>query len=284
VQVVALVGPSGTGKSHRASVVAEEIAADAIIDDGLLIADGKILAGVSAKRAKNKVQAIRRAIFEDEEHRASVRHALSSVAPKRILILGTSEAMVRRIAERLGVPPPGRIIRIEEIASPAQIRYAQSERQQRGRHVIPAPTVEVRKTFSGYLVDPLRFVVRSKNRSRMVEKSVVRPTWTLLGRFTIDDHAVSAIASYAALEVDGVAGVRKVSMESWSEGVNLYIDVSVYYGNPLPPLLAAVRKRAKEVVEAMTALNVLRIEVTAKRLVVRGAEPQDAGGPEVTKL
>ena len=37
MEVVAFVGPSGTGKSHRAIGVAHNNNCDAIIDDGLLI-------------------------------------------------------------------------------------------------------------------------------------------------------------------------------------------------------------------------------------------------------
>ena len=50
MEVVAFVGPSGTGKSHRAIGVAHNNNCDAIIDDGLLIKGTKILAGTSAKR------------------------------------------------------------------------------------------------------------------------------------------------------------------------------------------------------------------------------------------
>ena len=49
MDVIALVGPSGTGKSHRALQVAKEHKADAIIDDGILIQHGKMIAGASAK-------------------------------------------------------------------------------------------------------------------------------------------------------------------------------------------------------------------------------------------
>ena len=48
MEVIALIGSSGTGKSHRATMVAEENQAEAIIDDGLLIIRGKIIAGTSA--------------------------------------------------------------------------------------------------------------------------------------------------------------------------------------------------------------------------------------------
>ena len=50
--VFALVGESGTGKSFRAKLLAEKYGITAIIDDGLLIQNDKILGGHSAKREK----------------------------------------------------------------------------------------------------------------------------------------------------------------------------------------------------------------------------------------
>ena len=75
MDVIALVGPSGTGKSHRALLVAHEHKADAIIDDGILIKDGKIIAGHSAKREPSKIMAVRRAIFILPGHAEEVRQA-----------------------------------------------------------------------------------------------------------------------------------------------------------------------------------------------------------------
>ena len=56
MKVVAFVGPSGTGKSHRAIGIAHKNNCDAIIDDGLLIKGTKILAGTSAKNETNRIQ------------------------------------------------------------------------------------------------------------------------------------------------------------------------------------------------------------------------------------
>ena len=52
ITVYALVGGSGTGKSYRAKLIAQKHGLEAIIDDGLLIRDDKILAGHSAKKEK----------------------------------------------------------------------------------------------------------------------------------------------------------------------------------------------------------------------------------------
>ena len=51
IKVYAFVGPSGTGKSYRAQMVASEKGINFIIDDGLLVDGNKIVAGESAKKA-----------------------------------------------------------------------------------------------------------------------------------------------------------------------------------------------------------------------------------------
>ena len=53
MDVIALVGPSGTGKSHRALWVAQQNGADAIIDDGILIKDGKDRGHLCEKRKES---------------------------------------------------------------------------------------------------------------------------------------------------------------------------------------------------------------------------------------
>ena len=269
--VVGFVGPSGTGKSHRASLVAHQEGCEALVDDGLLIVGGKILAGESAKRAPSKIEAIRRAIFTDRARADDVRRALLSSGATRVLVLGTSRSMIDRICETLALPSPGRWVEIESLAGPAQIRLAKEMRRAYGRHVIPAPTVEVRKTFSGFVVDPLRYILRKgadREEDLVMERSVVRPTWTWLGRLTVDDTVVSAIAGRAATEVDGVAGVQRVLVETWSEGVRISIELSVVFGSHIPSVLARARERVSEVVEQMTALNVLSATAAAKRVVL----------------
>ncbi len=271
---MALVGPSGTGKSHRASLVAIQRGAEAIIDDGLLVREGKILAGESAKRAPSKLAAVRRAIFADADDAQAMRKRLGEIQPRRVLVLGTSLGMVRRICEVLGLPQPAEVVHIEDIASPEEILHAQQIRREQGKHVIPAPIVEVKRTFSGYLVDPLRFILRGsggQRRAMVIEKSVVRPTWSYLGRFTIDDKAVSAIAAHAAEEIAGIARVRRVAMETWPEGLVLHLDVTVVFGHHLPTALARARDRVRLMVEQMTAQNVLSANITARRVEL----PQD---------
>ncbi|ADU52322.1 hypothetical protein Tmar_2244 [Thermaerobacter marianensis DSM 12885] len=285
MEVVALVGPSGTGKSHRAAAVAREIDADALIDDGLLIRESRIVAGVSAKREATKIGAIRRALFVDPAHRDEVRRALAEVRPRRVLILGTSRDMVDRIAATLGLPAPARYIAIEEVATPAEIRRAQLIRRTQGRHVIPAPTFEVKRSFSGYLLDPLRLFYRGKNRSpagpgQVIEKTMVRPTYSSLGRFFITRQVVGQIAAYAAGRVSGVTEVLRAAVADREEGVAITLEVAVAPGRPLRAVLASAQRQALQAVEHMTALHVVTLDVVARRLALPGTAR--VGGPGAT--
>lgn len=270
VEIIAFVGPAGSGKSHRAGIVAHQQECEVIIDDGLLIRDGKIIAGTSAKREDNKMAAVRRAIFHEKDHRDEVRTALWGSKPKKVLILGTSEEMIVRICDALDLPHPDQTVRIEAIASPAQIRLARRKRRQEGKHVIPAPTFEVKKTFSGYMVDPLRFFMKRDSDPEAVamEKSVVRPTFSSLGRFFIADTVVAAIATRAAEQVEGVGRVGKVVVESRRDGVLLDLEIILRYGHPVWEALQEAQRSVARQIEHMTALNVLEVNLEARRLMV----------------
>ena len=60
IKVYAFVGPSGTGKSYRAQMVAAEKNVHFIIDDGLLIYDNQVIAGSSAKKASTKIETVKK--------------------------------------------------------------------------------------------------------------------------------------------------------------------------------------------------------------------------------
>jgi len=270
VDVVALVGPAGSGKSHRAGLVAYQHNCEAIIDDGLLIQGGRIVAGTSAKREANKMAAVRRAIFLDPQHREEVRSALWSAKPKRVLVIGTSDDMIIRICDALDLPHPEVTVRIEDIATPAQIRLARRKRLQEGKHVIPAPTFEVKKTFSGYLVDPLRYILKREQDVDAVplEKSVVRPTFSSLGRFFIADTVLGSIVTHAAESVEGIGRVGKAVVESRRDGVRVELEVTLRYGYPIWDVLRQTQQTVAQQLEHMTALNVLEVNLDAKRLMI----------------
>ncbi|MBP9537410.1 MAG: Asp23/Gls24 family envelope stress response protein [Negativicutes bacterium] len=273
MEVLALVGPSGTGKSHRALVVAHDYNVDAIIDDGILIMGTKIIAGKSAKREASRIQAVRRAIFMEDEHAMEVHQALLKVQPNRLLLLGTSENMVHKIAKALKVPAISKIIRIEDIASQAEIEKAQHCRLKEGKHIIPVPTIELKPHFSGYLIDPLDiFFKRSKNtRRKLGEKSIVRPIFSYYGKLIISDDAISAIVNKVAID-NGIAKTKHVRIRRDTEhnsekGIDIKLDVLLYYGEPFNELVYNTQEKIRTAIEYMTGMNVKKVDILVKSFI-----------------
>ncbi|NLJ75838.1 MAG: Asp23/Gls24 family envelope stress response protein [Peptococcaceae bacterium] len=270
MQTIALVGPSGTGKSHRAAGIAHQLGAQAIIDDGLLIQGNRILAGSSAKRQPTRIGAIKSAIFLEEDKVNEIKKAISELAPVKILILGTSKEMVLKIASRLGLPQPSKFLNIEDVASEKEIRKAKYIRTHFSKHVIPAPTLEVKKSFPGTLVDPLQVFLKKRGTSGKkdwLEQSIIRPTFTFHGKLSISNHALEAIAGYAAGSIDGVNQPGKINIHVVQEGI-VTIDIApvLTYGYPLHIIAAEIQKRIIVAVEEMTGLQVQMVNVQVKGL------------------
>ena len=275
MDVIALVGPSGTGKSHRALQVAREHKADAIIDDGILIRDGHIVAGESAKTEKSKIMAVRRAIFVLPGHAEEVREAIQKVQPHRILIIGTSENMVHKIAKTLKLPSIQLIVRIEDIASRAEMAAAQFHRLKEGKHIIPVPTIELKPHFSGYLVDPLQSLFKKSRvrRRKLGEKSIVRPVFSYYGKLIIDDLVVRSIVEKIVKAKEFVQNVKRVTVQHLfkgdeDKGLKISCEVVLNYGNHIPTLVAQTQAKVREAVEYTTGMVVDSININVRALYV----------------
>ncbi|MGL5513066.1 MAG: Asp23/Gls24 family envelope stress response protein [Sporomusa sp.] len=270
----ALVGPSGTGKSHRALIVAHECGIDTIIDDGLLIKDSKIVAGYSAKKETSKIKAVKRAIFMEPDHAAKVIDAIATVTPERILILGTSQNMVEKIVEVLNLPPISKTIRIEDIATKNEIAKARECRLKEGKHIIPVPTIELKPYFSGYLIDPLDIFLkkpRSKQRRKLGEKSIVRPTFSYYGKLYISDAAIAAIVDHVATSEAFITKASQINIKNSHDrekGISISFDVTIKYGLSIWNVVHQAQVRVKEVVEHMTGMMVKEVNIAVKRLSV----------------
>ncbi len=267
IEVLALTGPSGTGKSHRAMTVAQERGCDVIIDDGLLISGSRIIAGRSAKREETRTAAIRRAIFSSPGHALEVREALMQLSPSRVLILGTSTTMILRIVSRLGLPEPKEYVSIKDYATQEEMDHALWQRRKEGKHVIPAPAFEVKKTFSGYLVDPLKALAISREqRYGSQERSVVRPTYSYFGRFYISDAVVMQIAQRICMDVPGVSRVLRSLVLAVGEGTILDVELVLSYGVKVFDVMQTVQRDLKEKLEFLTGIYLERVDISTKKI------------------
>lgn len=271
MKVYALVGRSGTGKSHKAQIVAGQHEIEYILDDGLLIRGTKVLAGVSAKREDTRIGAVKRAIFVNPEHRSDVKKALRDYEPEKILVIGTSEHMIENIMHVLGLGREYELIRIEDISDPEEIAAAIRLRRLKGKHVIPVPTFEVKKDFSGYFIDSIKQLVKKSEKNiQTYEKTVVRPTFSYLGKYEIKDTVLKSIASNSALEVDSVDRVVSVDIESSREGILITTGIILEMREPLYEIGKRVSMKIKSNLEYMTGKNVLGANVIIKGIKING--------------
>lgn len=270
IQVYAFVGPSGTGKSYRAQLVASEHGISYIIDDGLLIKDNEIIAGNSAKKAPTKIETVKHALFIENEEKEDVLNAIKKHLPDKILILGTSDNMVKKIAENLELPEISQFIYISDIATPEEMETARRIRTTEGKHVIPVPTFELKKDFSGYILDPLQ-IFKSKGRGAkpyISEKSIIRPTFSYLGNFTISDSVFRQILEYMSQKNDAIYKVVKCRVDNDEEGPYIYMEVIIKYGYNIIDSINQFKSKVIKEISNLTAMNVQKIEVVAKGLYV----------------
>ena len=235
IKVYALVGRSGTGKSFRARLIAGKYGIDLIIDDGLLIKDDNIIAGKSAKSEKVYLTAIKTALFDSVEHRTEVRNKLNEEQFTKILLIGTSVAMVERIAKRLHLPKPSKVIQIEDIAKEEEIEQALKERAT-GRHVIPIPQVEVEKDYGDIISGAFKKTIKIGkglfSRKKKVENTVVHPTFAPgenPGHVTISKAALIQMIMHCADEFDSSIKIKKIKLSPDSSGaykIKLFLNAS----------------------------------------------------------
>lgn len=270
MKVYAFVGPSGTGKSYRAQMVASEKGINFIIDDGLLIKDNKIIAGESAKKAPTKIETVKHALFYEDEEKNAIEKAIKKYKPSKILILGTSDGMVSKIALNLGLPEISETVYINEVATEEEMQTAKQMRITEGKHVIPVPTFELKKDFSGYLLDPLQ-IFKSKGAGQkpyISEKTIIRPTFSYLGKFTISDTVFRQIVEYLADKMPAIHKIVRTRATSTEAGPSIYMEVVVMYGYNIQDVLKEFKEKARKEIENLTAMNVVSMEVVAKSVYI----------------
>lgn len=269
MKVFALIGESGTGKSHKALLIAHQENIDYIIDDGLLIKKDKILAGLSAKKEANKIQAIRRAIFFDKEHAQSVREIIKQEKPKKILILGTSQEMIDKIIHTLELPPVSQVFNIEEISSEKEIQLAQASRSREGTHIIPLPGIEIQRRFPINIVDSLEIFYRKRYINRRIgERTVVRPPFSYFGKLFISESAILDIIFYNIKDFEEVIRIGKTKININEDGILIQISLTLKYGKNIPEIIKKVQQNLKRELDYITGINITKIDVLVEDLII----------------
>ncbi len=279
MDIYALIGPTGTGKSHQAMTVATEYNIDTMIDDGLLIHEGRRLSGSSAKAEKNALSAVKRAIFTQAAHRDEMIAAIRRVAPDKLMILGTSRKMVDRITQALDLPRPSHIINIEDVSTQKDINTARELRKEYGMHLIPVPVVEVKEDLQGYLTRPIRYLMRLKAGQRQGEKTIVQPKFSTTGKLVITNRALTQVVSYLAHEVSGVARVNKVRVEIVKGIADIYLEFTALVPGYIPAMAEKIDQLLRDRVLILCGINIENISMLVRGIIAVERLSYTGGSP-----
>lgn len=273
ITVYALVGGSGTGKSYRAKLIAQKHGLEGIIDDGLLIRDDKILAGHSAKKEKTYLGAVRVALFDEKKHRDEIAKTIQKLKIKKILILGTSEKMVNKIASRLQLPVPSKIIKIEEIATQEEINTAIRSRNVEGKHVIPVPAIEVKRDYPKIFYNAVRVTfgntiknLVTPNNSKRFEKSVVRPEFSKKGRVSISEAALTQWVMHCIDEFDKDVRIKKLVIKTNDRGYKFIITIDVPFGTQLSGKINDMQQYIIKNIEQHTGILIEEVSIVIDKI------------------
>jgi ABC-type dipeptide/oligopeptide/nickel transport system ATPase component len=273
IKTYALVGESGTGKSFQAKFVAQKYRIDLIIDDGLLIRDNRILAGHSAKQENSFLAAVKVALFDDKTHRDDVAKRLQVEKSRKILILGTSEKMVNKIAARLQLPPPKKFIYIEEISSQGDIEKAIRIRRIEGKHVIPVPSAEVKRNYPGIFYDTIN-IFKPKGAGGVIgpvlktyEKSLVRPEYSKRSKVNISEAALEQMVINCVNEYNPSIPIKKMAVKDDDQGYQLIITIDVPYGIPLGNNMYAMQQYIIDNIEHFTGILIKEVNIIIDKVI-----------------
>lgn len=180
--------------------------------------------------------------------------------------------MLNRIKENLSLPEFQKIIRIEDVSTKEEMQTARRIRKTQGKHVVPVPTFEIKKDFSGIMLDPLQVfrTKKDKNPYQAADRSIIRPTFNYLGKFTISDSVFRDIVDMISETTEGIVEttrlrVDKIALEE--EGLKIYTEITVVYGYNIVNIVDKFKNKIKEELENITDMNVLEVDVKVKDIV-----------------
>ena len=272
IKTYALIGESGTGKSFRAVLVAQKFGIDLIIDDGLLIQENRIIAGRSAKKEKTFMAAVKVALFDDKKNRNKVIKQLHNLKFRKILVLGTSEKMINKIAVRLELPPPSKVIHIEDIASREEIEKAIRTRKIEGKHVIPVPSIEIKRSYPIIFYDAIRIFKRRRlqetlgSAPQLHEKSVVRPAYSKRGKVIISEAALSQMVLLCVIEYREDILIKKITIKDEMAGYRLVITIDVPFGMQLGGDMQGLQQYIIDNIERYTGILIEEVNIIIDKI------------------
>ncbi|MGL6105825.1 ATP-binding protein [Romboutsia sp.] len=266
MEIYALVGSSGTGKSYKALELSYDNEIDYIIDDGILIYKNKILSGISSKQANTTMEAVKRAIFLNHHHRKEVKTKIKEEEIKKILIIGTSKKMVNQIADKLELGKIEKYIDIKDISTEQEINEAKISRK-KGNHIIPVPTIEIKSMTSGLKIESLkRKLFRKNNKTEEVlEKTIIRPIFSYRGKFFISTNVIEDIIKHEMSKIEYIDKINKIDITNINNIISVNLNINICNVNQIKNC-SYIQEKIKNNIEEITSINVEKVDIYINKL------------------
>ena len=266
IEVTAFIGPAGTGKSHRATMISRQNGIDVIIDDGLVISRGRILAGRSAKSEVNRLRAIKRAIFEYPEHRDEVANYLAKNPPSKLMILATSSGMIDKITARLGLNHPVRTINITDVSTKEEIEAALRERKEKKQHVVPVAKAQIQHNFAGKLVSQIRGFFKGKSKDEN-SNTIVKPLFSFNGRVTIGADAILEMCRKLLELRDHVRKIRSIDIETDEDRLSVSVEIDLNLsGHSALSIARTLQRKIRMGLSYFTGMDIRQVNIRVNEI------------------
>ena len=202
----------------------------------------------------------------DPGHLSGVMASLSQQKFKRALILGTSDRMVHRIAKKLDLPAPSRLIRIEDVATTQEIERARRSRQKEGKHIIPVPAIEVKRSHGKIFFNSVRILFKRRfgllKKHDVFEKSVVRPVYMDRGKVSISEEALTQMVLHCVDDYDPSLKVTKVIIHAHAGDYGIEVLLQVPFRTELSGLLHNLQLHILENIEKFAGIALREVNIT----------------------
>ena len=217
--------------------------------------------------------AVKVALFDEKAHRDEIARKLQGEKSKKILVLGTSEKMVNKIAARLQLPLPSRIIRIEDVSSQEEIDKAIRTRRIEGKHIIPVPAIEIKRSYPNIFFNAIK-IIRKKTVPIGIgaplsvhEKSVVRPEYSKRGKVIISEAALSQMVIHCVDEYNQDIRIKKIVVREDDLGYRLVITIDVPYGIQLGGNIHKLQQYIIDNIERYTGILIEEVNIIIDKII-----------------
>ncbi len=98
------------------------------------------------------------------------------------------------------------------------------------------------------------------------EKTVMRPSFSYMGNYTVSNKTIIQIAQKATQNVEGFHKISKFRIQKTEDEIMLEVEGSFNLGCKIPEVGYDVQSKIKTAIEHMTGIHVKTVNVIVKNL------------------